>query len=64
MYHAYSVIFCYSNCDSLCEKDVKLELFCNRSLNFQNQLLTDDRIDSRQSWHAIRWWWLVSVHND
>jgi len=30
-------------------RDVKLELFHNRSLNFHNRLLTDDRIDSRHS---------------
>ena len=42
--------------DSISDKtrDVKLELFRNRSLNFHNRLLTDDRIDGRQSWHTIR----------
>ena len=42
-------------------RDVKLALFRNRSLNFYNRLLTDDRIDSRQSWHTVRWCWVVSV---
>ena len=45
-------------------RGVKLELFHKRSLKFRNKLLTDVEIDSRQSWHAIHWWWVVSVHND
>jgi len=36
--------------DMDCSRDVKFELFCNRFLNFHNCLLTDDRIDGRQSW--------------
>jgi len=34
----------------LSSMNVKLKLFHNRFLNFHNRLLTDDRIDSRQSW--------------
>jgi len=38
--------------DVLQTRDVKLKLFRNWFLNFRNRLLTDDGIDSRQSWVA------------
>ena len=34
---------------------MKLELFSNRSLNFNNRLLTDNRTDSRQSRCGMRY---------
>jgi len=57
-------IFSWLTVSLIVRRDVKLGLSDRRSLNFHNRLLTDDQIDSRQLWHVICWWWVVSVHNN